>query len=132
MYVLVCLCVCLFVCVCVCVCVCVRACVRACVRVCLSVCVCVCVFVCVCVCVCVFARVCMCGDATRAVKIWVINVKSSICSEMTKHVWYKYYGLFVRMYIKSQQIYLPQMNTRQTRLQACFDREHKSRDCSAP
>ena len=41
-----------------------------------------------------------------------INVKSSMCSEKTKHLWYKYYGLFVRMYITSQQSYLSQINTR--------------------
>ncbi|KAK2185024.1 hypothetical protein NP493_247g01156 [Ridgeia piscesae] len=31
-------------------------------------------------------------------------------------LWYKYYGLFVRMYITSQQSYLLQINTRQTSL----------------
>ncbi|KAK2194059.1 hypothetical protein NP493_3g10016 [Ridgeia piscesae] len=55
-----------------------------------------------------------------------------MCSERTKHLWYKYYGLFVRMYITSQQTYLSQINTRQTSFEACFDRKHKSRDCSAP
>ncbi|KAK2181443.1 hypothetical protein NP493_398g01010 [Ridgeia piscesae] len=53
-------------------------------------------------------------------------------SERTKHIWYKYYGLFVRMYITSQQSYLSQINTRQTSFEACFDSKRKSRDCSAP
>ena len=61
-----------------------------------------------------------------------INVKSSICSEMTKHVWDKYYGLFVRMYITSQLIDLSQINTRQTSCEACFDSKRKSRNCRAP
>ena len=39
-----------------------------------------------------------------------INVTSPICSETTKHLWYKYHGLFVRMYINSQQNYLSQIN----------------------
>ncbi|KAK2173328.1 hypothetical protein NP493_884g04000 [Ridgeia piscesae] len=34
-------------------------------------------------------------------------------SERTKHLWYKYYGVFVRIYITSQQSYLSQINTRQ-------------------
>ncbi|KAK2192842.1 hypothetical protein NP493_21g01035 [Ridgeia piscesae] len=41
-----------------------------------------------------------------------------MCSEKTKHLWYKYYGLFVRMYITSQQSYLSQINTRQTSFEA--------------
>ncbi|KAK2192341.1 hypothetical protein NP493_33g04019 [Ridgeia piscesae] len=41
-------------------------------------------------------------------------VKSSMYSEKTNHLWYKYYGLFVRMYITYQQSYLSQINTRQT------------------
>ena len=56
-----------------------------------------------------------------------INVKSSICSETTKYIWYKYYCLFVGMHI----IYL-QINTRQTSVDACFDSKPKSRDCMAP
>ena len=38
---------------------------------------------------------------TSSVNQWqyVIYVKSSMCSEKIKHLWYKYYGLFVRMYI---------------------------------
>ncbi|KAK2156665.1 hypothetical protein NP493_1955g00000 [Ridgeia piscesae] len=55
-----------------------------------------------------------------------------MCSEMTKHVWYQYYGLFVRLYITSQQIYMSQINTRQTSFEACFDSKRKSRDCGAP
>ena len=46
-----------------------------------------------------------------------------MCSEMTKHIWHKYYGLFVRMYITSQQIYLSQINTRQTRFETCLNSE---------
>ena len=60
------------------------------------------------------------------------NVKSSMCSERTKHVWYKYYGLFFRVYITSQEINLSHINTRQTSFEACFDSKLKSRDCSAP
>ncbi|KAK2192265.1 hypothetical protein NP493_35g01039 [Ridgeia piscesae] len=41
-------------------------------------------------------------------------VESSMCSERTKHLWYKYYGLFVMMYVTSQQSYLTKINTRQT------------------
>ncbi|KAK2187974.1 hypothetical protein NP493_148g04036 [Ridgeia piscesae] len=55
-----------------------------------------------------------------------------MCSERTKHLRYKYYGLFVRMYITSQQSYLSQINTRQTSFEACFDSKRKSRDYSAP
>ena len=51
---------------------------------------------------------------------------------MTKHLWYKYYGLFVRMYITSQQSYLSQINIREANFEACFDSKHKSRDCNAP
>ena len=51
-----------------------------------------------------------------------------MCSEKTKHLWYKYYGLFVRMYITSQQSYLSQINTRQTSFEAYFDSKRKSRD----
>ncbi|KAK2154460.1 hypothetical protein NP493_2183g00006 [Ridgeia piscesae] len=55
-----------------------------------------------------------------------------MCSERTKHLWYKYYGLFVRMCITSQQSYLSQINTRQTCFEAHFDSKRKSRDSSAP
>ncbi|KAK2181886.1 hypothetical protein NP493_370g02021 [Ridgeia piscesae] len=55
-----------------------------------------------------------------------------MCSERTMHLWYKYNGLFVRMYITSLQRYLSQINTRQTSFEACFDSKRKSRDCSAP
>ena len=55
-----------------------------------------------------------------------------MCSEVTKHVWYKYYGLFVRMYLTSQQIYLSQINTRQTSFEACLDSKRKPRDCCSP
>ncbi|KAK2140243.1 hypothetical protein NP493_5888g00001 [Ridgeia piscesae] len=54
-----------------------------------------------------------------------------MCSKTTKHLFYKYYGLFVRMYITSQQSYLSQINTRQTGFETCFDSKRKSRDCSA-
>ena len=57
-----------------------------------------------------------------------IYVKSSICSEKTKYLWYKYYVLFVSF----QQSYLSQINTRQTSFEVHFDSMHKSRDCSAP
>ena len=50
-----------------------------------------------------------------------INVKSSMCNETTKYLWYKYYGLLVRMYITSLQSYLSQINTRQTSFEAYFD-----------
>ena len=53
-------------------------------------------------------------------------------SERTMQLWYKYYGLFVRLYITSQQRYLLQINARQTSFEAWFDSKHKSRDCSAP
>ena len=62
----------------------------------------------------------------------VINVKSLICSERTMHLWYKYYGLFVRMYINSLQSYLSQINTWQTSFEAWFDSKRQPRDCSAP
>ncbi|KAK2183421.1 hypothetical protein NP493_312g00035 [Ridgeia piscesae] len=52
-----------------------------------------------------------------------------MCSEMTKHLWYKYYGLFVRMYIISQQSYLSQINTTQTSFEAYFDSKRKSPNC---
>ncbi|KAK2181682.1 hypothetical protein NP493_387g02000 [Ridgeia piscesae] len=55
-----------------------------------------------------------------------------MCSEKTKHVWYKYYELFVLMYITSQQSYLSQIKTRQTSFEAYFDSKRKSRDTSAP
>ena len=55
-----------------------------------------------------------------------------MCIEKTKHLWYEYYGLFVRMYITSQQSYLSQINTRQTSFEAYFDSKRKSRDSSAP
>ena len=61
-----------------------------------------------------------------------IFVKSSICSEMTKHVWHKYYRLFVMVYITSQQKYLSQINTRQTSFEAYLDRKRKWRHCCAP
>ena len=61
-----------------------------------------------------------------------INVKSLMCSERTKHLWYKYYEMFFRMYITSQQNYLSQINSRQTSFEACFDSKRKSRGCSAP
>ena len=51
----------------------------------------------------------------------------SLCSERTKQLWYKYYGLFVRMYITSQQSYLSQFNTRQTSFEVCFDSKRNSR-----
>ncbi|KAK2186555.1 hypothetical protein NP493_196g01050 [Ridgeia piscesae] len=51
-----------------------------------------------------------------------------MCSEKTKHLRYKYYGLFVRMYIISQQSYLSQIITRKTSFEAYFDSKHKSRD----
>ena len=54
-----------------------------------------------------------------------------MCSEMTKHLWHKYYGLFVRMYIIFQQSYLSQINTRQTSFEAYFDSKRKSRDLGA-
>ncbi|KAK2178110.1 hypothetical protein NP493_558g00036 [Ridgeia piscesae] len=50
-------------------------------------------------------------------------------SEKTKHLWYKYFGLFVRMYITSQQSNLSQINTGQTSFEAYFDSKRKS---SAP
>ncbi|KAK2191575.1 hypothetical protein NP493_51g05078 [Ridgeia piscesae] len=59
------------------------------------------------------------------VKCKIINVQRNV------HLWYKYYGLFVRMYITSLQSYLSQINTRQTRFEACFDSKRKSRDCNA-
>ena len=59
-----------------------------------------------------------------------INVKSSMCSETTKHLWYKI-PRAVR-YITSQQSYLSQINTRKTSFEACFDSKRKSHNCSAP
>jgi len=59
-----------------------------------------------------------------------INVKSSISSERTKHLWHKYHGLFLTMYIISQRSYLSQINMRQTSFEAYFDSRRKSRDCS--
>ena len=53
-------------------------------------------------------------------------------SERTMHLWYKYYGLFVRIYITSLQSYLLQINTRQTSFEVCFDSKCKTGDCSAP
>ncbi|KAK2173928.1 hypothetical protein NP493_842g01057 [Ridgeia piscesae] len=47
-----------------------------------------------------------------------INVKSLMCTEKTKHLWYKYYGLFVRMYITYLQSYLSQINTKQASFEA--------------
>ena len=61
-----------------------------------------------------------------------IYVKSEMTCEKTKHLWYKYYGLFVRMYIASQQSYLSQINTRQTGFEAYFDSKCKPRESSAP
>ena len=61
-----------------------------------------------------------------------IIVNSSMCSERTKHLWYKYYGLFVLMSVTSRQSYLSQINTRQTSFEACFQSKRKSRDYSAP
>ncbi|KAK2178128.1 hypothetical protein NP493_561g01011 [Ridgeia piscesae] len=55
-----------------------------------------------------------------------------MCSEKTKHLWYKYNGLVVMMYITSQQSYLSQVNTRQTHFEAYFDSKRKSRDSCAP
>ncbi|KAK2179719.1 hypothetical protein NP493_476g04073 [Ridgeia piscesae] len=55
-----------------------------------------------------------------------------MCSERTKHLWYKYNELFVRMYITSQHSYSSHINTRQTSFEACFDSKRKSRDCNAP
>ncbi|KAK2191917.1 hypothetical protein NP493_42g03035 [Ridgeia piscesae] len=52
--------------------------------------------------------------------------------EKTKHLWYKYCGLFVRMYITSQQSYLSHINTRQTSFETYFDSKRKSRDSNAP
>ncbi|KAK2187983.1 hypothetical protein NP493_148g04037 [Ridgeia piscesae] len=57
----------------------------------------------------------------------IINVQRK-----DKHLWYKYYGLFVRMYITSQQSYLSQINTRQTSFEAYFDSKRKLRATSAP
>jgi len=37
---------------------------------------------------------------------------------------YKYNGLFIRMYITSEQRYLSQINTRQTSFEAYFDSNH--------
>ncbi|KAK2177348.1 hypothetical protein NP493_604g01044 [Ridgeia piscesae] len=54
-----------------------------------------------------------------------------MCSERTKHFRYKYYRLFVKMYITSQQSYLSQGVTRQTSFEACFYSKRKSRECSA-
>ncbi|KAK2187846.1 hypothetical protein NP493_153g09000 [Ridgeia piscesae] len=48
-----------------------------------------------------------------------------MCSERTKHLWYEYYGLFVRMFITSQQSYLSHINTRQTSFEAYFDSKRK-------
>ncbi|KAK2159708.1 hypothetical protein NP493_1696g00011 [Ridgeia piscesae] len=56
-----------------------------------------------------------------------------MCREKTKHLWYNYYGLFVRMYnITSQQSYLSQINKRQTSFEAYFVSNRKSRESSAP
>ena len=55
-----------------------------------------------------------------------------MCNEKTKYLWYKYYGLFVRMYITSQQSYLTQINSRQTSFETYFDSKRKSRDSIAP
>ncbi|KAK2171774.1 hypothetical protein NP493_1027g00000 [Ridgeia piscesae] len=56
--------------------------------------------------------------------------KCKIISVQRK-IWYKYYGLFVLMYIISRQSYLSHINTRQTSFEA-FDSKRKSRDYSAP
>ncbi|KAK2178883.1 hypothetical protein NP493_525g02003 [Ridgeia piscesae] len=52
----------------------------------------------------------------------IINVQRK-----AKHLWYKYYELFVGMYITSQQSYLSQINTRQTSFKAYFNSKRKSR-----
>ena len=57
----------------------------------------------------------------------IINVQRK-----DKALWYKYYRLLVRMYVTSQQSYLSQINTSQTRFEAYFDSKCKSRDSSAP
>ena len=41
-----------------------------------------------------------------------INIKSLTCGERTMHLWYKYYGLFVRMYKTSLQSYFLQSDPR--------------------
>ncbi|KAK2180526.1 hypothetical protein NP493_439g01005 [Ridgeia piscesae] len=46
----------------------------------------------------------------------IINVQ-----QMTKHLWYTYYGLVVRMYITSQQSYSSQINMRQTSFEPYFE-----------
>ena len=62
-----------------------------------------------------------------------VNVKSSMCSKIrTKHLWYKYDGLLVSMYIISLQCYLSQIYMRKTSFEACFDSKRKSCDCSVP
>ena len=72
------------------------------------------------------------GVKIKLLLLLLLYVKSSMCSEKTKHLWYKYYRFFVRMYISSQQSYFSQMNTRQTSFEAYFDSHGKARDSSAP
>ena len=48
------------------------------------------------------------------------------------HLWHRYHGLFVRMYITFHQSYLSQIITRQTSFEAYLDSKRKSCDCSAP
>ena len=43
-----------------------------------------------------------------------INVKLLMGIERTMHLWYNYYGLFIRMHVTSLQSYLSQINSRQT------------------
>ena len=83
------------------VCVCVRA------RVCLT------AYTYVCVCMCIRTHVCsvslvkMDTQITKSCSLVTpITITASIYSERTKHLWYKYYGLFVRMYITSQQLFV--------------------------
>ena len=52
-----------------------------------------------------------------------LNVKSSMCRERIKQLWYKY----VSMYITTQQSYLSRINTRNTSFEAYFDSKRKSR-----
>ena len=40
------------------------------------------------------------GVTNVPIDVSAINVKSLMCSESTMHLWYKYYGLFVRIYKK--------------------------------
>ena len=58
-------------------------------------------------------------------KCKIINVH-----EQTQYLWHTYHVLLVRMYINSQQSYLSQIDTRQTSVEAYFDSNSKSRDCT--